>query len=218
MANDWTNVLALGLTWTSQLFQQVCMVVVVVLILLRMGWLRAAVYGAKRNVWHALIAIALFTVLAVIGTHRGIVINVEQGAVGEWPAALPTRLADDEAVMNFRDLFVIAAGLIGGPFVRFRCRAIGGSGALLWLGWLECAALCAIHHFHRDCSGYVCTPTTIAREKARNRNPHGIRFSRCANGLNLAVGAAPRGRHEAHSPDRRRCCLLTAVALAYSCG
>jgi hypothetical protein len=41
MANEWTNVLVLGLTWTLQPFQQVCMVVVAVLIALRLGWLRA---------------------------------------------------------------------------------------------------------------------------------------------------------------------------------
>ena len=114
MANEWTNVLVLGLTWTLQLLQQVCMVVVAVLIALRMGWLRAAVYGARRSAWYALITVCLFTVLAVIGTHSGIVVNIDRGAIGAWPAALPTRFADNEAMINFRDLFVIAAGLIGG--------------------------------------------------------------------------------------------------------
>jgi two-component system sensor histidine kinase LytS len=122
MANEWTNVLVLGVTWTLQLLQQVCMVVVAVLIALRMGWLRAAVYGARRSVWHALITVCLFTILAVIGTHTGIVVNIDRGAIGGWPAALPTRLADNEAVINFRDLFVIAAGLIGGPL----CGSIVG--------------------------------------------------------------------------------------------
>lgn len=56
MANEWTNVLVLGLTWILQLPQQVCIVVVVVLILLRMGWLRAAVYGSSglRMRWRGL--------------------------------------------------------------------------------------------------------------------------------------------------------------------
>ncbi|MCI0353004.1 MAG: histidine kinase, partial [Acidobacteriales bacterium] len=143
MANEWTNVLALGLTWTLQLLQQVCMVVVVVLILSRMGWLRAAVYGAKRNLWQALIAIAFFTVLAVIGTHRGIVVNVDQGAVGEWPAGLPTRLADNEAMINFRDLFVIAAGLIGGPWCGSAVGLLAGLERYFGLGGLS-ALPCAL--------------------------------------------------------------------------
>ncbi len=142
MANEWTNVLVLGVTWTLQLLQQVCMVVVAVLIALRMGWLRAAVYGARRSAWHTLITVCLFTVLAVIGTHSGIVVNIDRGAMGAWPAALPTRLADTEAVINFRDLFVIAAGLIGGPL----CGSIVGVLAGLeryGLGGLSAAA-CAM--------------------------------------------------------------------------
>ncbi|OOO01671.1 MAG: Sensor histidine kinase YpdA [Chromatiales bacterium USCg_Taylor] len=122
MANEWANVLVPGLTWTLQLLQQVCMVVVAVLIALRMGWLRAAVYGARRSAWHALITVCLFTILAVIGTHSGIVVNIDRGAIGAWPAALPTRLAANEAVINFRDLFVISAGLIGGAL----CGSIVG--------------------------------------------------------------------------------------------
>src|SRR5918999_4970059 len=142
MANEWTNVLVLGLTWTLQLLQQVSMVVVAVLIALRMGWLRAAVYGVRRSAWHTLITVCLFTVLAVIGTHSGIVVNTDRGAIGAWPATLPTRLADTEAVINFRDLFVIAAGLIGGPL----CGSIVGVLAGLeryGLGGLSAAA-CAV--------------------------------------------------------------------------
>jgi LytS/YehU family sensor histidine kinase len=142
MANEWTNVLVLGVTWTLQLLQQVCMVVVAVLIALRMGWLRAAVYGARCSAWHTLITVCLFTVLAMIGTHSGIVVNIDRGAIGAWPAALPTRLADTEAVINFRDLFVIAAGLIGGPL----CGSIVGVLAGLeryGLGGLSAAA-CAM--------------------------------------------------------------------------
>ncbi|MGH8654745.1 MAG: LytS/YhcK type 5TM receptor domain-containing protein [Gammaproteobacteria bacterium] len=128
--------------WTLQLLQQVCMVVVAVLIALRMGWLRAAVYGARRSAWHALIAVCLFTVLAVIGTHSGIVVNIDRGAIGAWPAAWPTRFADNEAVINFRDLFVIAAGLVGGSI----CGSIVGVLAGLeryGLGGLSAAA-CAM--------------------------------------------------------------------------
>jgi len=142
MAHEGNEGLVLALTWTLQLLQQVCMVVVAVLIALRMGWLRAAVYGARQSVPHALIAVCLFTVLAVIGTHSGIVVNIDRGAIGAWPAALPTRLAANEVVINFRDLFVIAAGLIGGPL----CGSIVGVFAGLeryGLGGLSAAA-CAM--------------------------------------------------------------------------
>lgn len=162
MANEWTNVLVLGLTWTLQLLQQVCMVVVAVLIALRMGWLRAAVYGAKRGAWQALITICLFTVLAVIGTHSGIVVNIDHGAIGAWPAALPTRFADNEAMINFRDLFVIAAGLIGGSV----CGSIVGVLAGLeryGLGGLS-ALPCAISTVLTGVWGRgPCSPTSTAR-------------------------------------------------------
>jgi len=115
---------------------------VAVLIALRMGWLRAAVYGARRSAWHALITVCLFTVLAVIGAHSGILVNLDRGAIGAWPAALPTRFAANEAVINFRDLFVIAAGLVGGSL----CGSIVGVLAGLeryGLGGLSAAA-CAM--------------------------------------------------------------------------
>lgn len=143
MANEWTNVLVLGVTWTLQLLQQVCMVVVAVLIALRMGWLRAAVYGARRSAWHTLITVCLFTVLAVIGTHSGIVVNIDRGAIGAWPAALPPRLTDTEAVINFRDLFVIAAGLIGGPLCGPIVGVLAGLERYYGLGGLS-ALPCAI--------------------------------------------------------------------------
>jgi LytS/YehU family sensor histidine kinase len=143
MANEWTNVLVLGVTWTLQLLQQVCMVVVAVLIALRMGWLRAAVYGARRSAWHTLITVCLFTVLAMIGTHSGIVVNIDRGAIGAWPAALPPRLTDTEAVINFRDLFVIAAGLIGGPLCGPIVGVLAGLERYYGLGGLS-ALPCAI--------------------------------------------------------------------------
>jgi len=142
MAYEWNEGFVLGLTWTLRFFQQVCMVVVAVLIALRMGWLRAAVYGARRSAWHALITVCLFTVLAVIGAHSGILVNLDRGAIGAWPAALPTRFAANEAVINFRDLFVIAAGLVGGSL----CGSIVGVLAGLeryGLGGLSAAA-CAM--------------------------------------------------------------------------
>ncbi|MGH8522867.1 MAG: LytS/YhcK type 5TM receptor domain-containing protein [Gammaproteobacteria bacterium] len=142
MANEWNEGLVLGLTWTLQLLQQVCMVVVAALIALRMGWLRAAVYGARRSAWHALITVCLFTVLAVIGTHSGILVNIDRGAIGAWPAALPTRLAANQAVINFRDLFVIAAGLIGGPLCGSTVGVLAGL-ERYGLGGLSAAA-CAM--------------------------------------------------------------------------
>lgn len=143
MANEWTSVLVLGVTWTLQLLQQVCMVVVAVLIALRMGWLRAAVYGATRGVWQSLIAISLFTVLAVIGTHSGIVLNIDRGAIGAWPAALQTQLTNTEAVINFRDLFVIAAGLIGGALCGPIVGVLAGLERYYGLGGLS-ALPCAL--------------------------------------------------------------------------
>jgi LytS/YehU family sensor histidine kinase len=143
MANEWTNVLVLGLTWTLQLLQQVSMVVVAVLIALRMGWLRAAVYSARRSAWHALITVCLFTILAVIGTHSGILLDIDRGAIGAWPAALPTQLTDTEAVINFRDLFVIAAGLIGGSSCGSIVGVLAGLERYYSLGGLS-ALPCAI--------------------------------------------------------------------------
>lgn len=70
-----------------------------------------------------LIIIFLFGLLAIYGTHAGKVISI--GGNLE-PVVWSLTLQPDQAVINFRDMIVVTAGLISGPWVGLIVGSIAG--------------------------------------------------------------------------------------------
>ncbi len=113
---------------TAQLSQRVCVVLIAAHVLIRMEWLRQALRGDPQYWRNRLICATFFGVFAIIGTHSGFLLDVHQvGKRIAWPADLSDTLKHTQAVIGFRDLMVLAAGLSGGPWVGF--------GAGLFAGW-----------------------------------------------------------------------------------
>lgn len=142
---------------TAQLSQRVCVVLIAAHVSIRIEWLRQALQGGARQWRNRLICSVFFGVFAIIGTHSGFLLDVHQvGKRIAWPGDLADALKHSQAVIGFRDLMVLAAGLTGGPWIGFGAGLLAGweryllggfAGAAsafatvlqgLWAGWAFC--------------------------------------------------------------------------------
>ena len=112
---------------TAQLSQRVCVVLMAAYISIRMEWLRQALRGDDGSWRNRLIAAGFFGLFAIIGTHSGFLLDVHQiGKHVAWPDELADALKRSQAVIGFRDLMVLAAGLTGGPWVGLGAGVFAG--------------------------------------------------------------------------------------------
>lgn len=112
---------------TAQLSQRVCVVLMAAYVSIRMDWLRLALRGDSLKWRDRLISAVFFGLFAIIGTHSGFLMDVHQvGKHIAWPADLPDALKRPQAVIGFRDLMVLAAGLTGGPWVGLGAGLLAG--------------------------------------------------------------------------------------------
>jgi LytS/YehU family sensor histidine kinase len=60
---------------------------------------------------------------AILGSHGGIVVDVHRGVqAAGWPGSL----REEQAIINFRDVLVICAGLLGGPWTGVGVSFVAG--------------------------------------------------------------------------------------------
>ena len=113
---------------TVQLVQRLAIVVVAAFIAVRIKGLRLALRGNDLKWQHQLMAILVFGLLAIVGTHSGVVIDVGSG---NWQLKLtsevPLQLNINQAIVGFRDTMVLVAGLIAGPWVGFGAGLIASA-------------------------------------------------------------------------------------------
>lgn len=85
-----------------------------------------------------------FGFLAIIGTHSGLVVDVHQGGtVVKWTSGLSFSLQQSFAIIGFRDLMVLTAGLFGGPWVGLGAGLMAGSERYLLGGFAGSASAVA---------------------------------------------------------------------------
>ncbi|NOS89047.1 MAG: hypothetical protein HOP34_11015 [Methylococcaceae bacterium] len=121
----------LFLHWLNEILQivpRLFIVVVAAFIAIRFEWLRLALRGKQISRRNVLPAILVFALLAVIGTHSGIPIDIHLGLREiDLNAAGPAHLRDSQAIVGFRDTMILSAGLIGGPWVGLGAGLIAGA-------------------------------------------------------------------------------------------
>lgn len=113
---------------TVHLLQRLSIVVIAAFISIRMEWLRQALRGAELKWRYRVTAMLVFGLLAIIGTHSGIPIDVREGWRSlDLSAEIPAKLGDTQAIVGFRDTMTLVAGLIGGPWVGFGAGLLAGA-------------------------------------------------------------------------------------------
>ncbi|MGH8613004.1 MAG: LytS/YhcK type 5TM receptor domain-containing protein [Gammaproteobacteria bacterium] len=96
---------------SALLVQRICVVVSIAFVSFRAEWLQGALQGAGGRWKDTCVVIAVFGLFAMLGSHGGIVVDVHGGAqAARWPGSL----REEQAIINFRDVLVACAGLLGG--------------------------------------------------------------------------------------------------------
>jgi two-component system sensor histidine kinase LytS len=136
--------LSICLHWfdeTVQILQRLFVVVVAAFISIRFEWLRQALRGAELKWRYRLPAMLVFGLLAIIGTHSGIIIDVREGwRAIDLSAEIPEKLSETQAIVGFRDTMALVAGLIGGPWVGFGAGLLAGAERYLLGGFAGLAS------------------------------------------------------------------------------
>jgi len=115
--------MSIGLHWLYEIMQllpRLFVVVVAAFVAIRFEWLRRALRGDELKWRYRVSAILVFALLAIIGTHSGILIDIHQGLREmDLTAQWPTKLSETQAIVGFRDTMILASGLIGGPWIGY---------------------------------------------------------------------------------------------------
>lgn len=147
---SWDSLMHWVVQWldhTSQLAQRMSLVVVAAFLSIRLGWLRRAFEEVDSGWKSRLAAVTVFGLLAVVGTHGGIPValrpdgdessdllrmlgrhlHVDTGEELEgWLSNSRQPLQESQAAIHFRDVIVIVAGLVGGPWIGGGAGLIAG--------------------------------------------------------------------------------------------
>ena len=136
--------MSICLHWFDEIMQilpRLFVVVVAAFIAIRFEWLRRALRGDELKGRYHVPAILVFGLLAIIGTHSGIPIDIHQGLrATDLTAQWPTTLGDSQAIVGFRDTMILAAGLIGGPWVGLGAGLLAGGERYLLGGFAGLAS------------------------------------------------------------------------------
>ena len=112
---------------TVQILQRLFIVVVGAFVAIRFKGLRLALRGADLKWRYRLLAVFIFGLLSILGTHSGVLIGFgENGWEINLTKEVPIVLSQNQAIVGFRDTMALVAGLIGGPWVGFGAGALSG--------------------------------------------------------------------------------------------
>jgi len=103
--------LFLWLDTSAQLVQRMCVVVSLAFVAFRAEWLRRALRGASVRWKDTCVVIVVFGLLAILGSHGGIVVDVHRGVQA---AGWPESLREEQAIINFRDCWSPVPACSGG--------------------------------------------------------------------------------------------------------
>ncbi|MEN8218695.1 MAG: LytS/YhcK type 5TM receptor domain-containing protein [Pseudomonadota bacterium] len=118
-----TNIASFWLDQILFMLQGVAVIIMIAFTLFRTPYLYKQLLNENRFGLGWLLLVLLFSVMAIFGTHAGMVIDT-MGAFK--PVSLSYQLKQGEAVINFRDLVTVTAGLAGGPWLGASVGAIAG--------------------------------------------------------------------------------------------
>lgn len=125
----WNEVIVLHwLNNALELLQRVCVVMMAACVSMRVTLLRRAL-SSIQTCWQYQLGTAIFFgLLAIIGTHSGLIVDVHNdGAIIKWASKIASPLKQSHAIIGFRDLMALTAGLFGGPWVGLGAGLMAGA-------------------------------------------------------------------------------------------
>ncbi|SJM91194.1 membrane hypothetical protein [Crenothrix polyspora] len=121
------DVLFHGLSMTIDLIPRVCVAVIAAYVSMRVKVLRQALNNKQLHWRHQIVAAVFFGLLAIIGTHSGIKVDIHQAeALVDRSLGVFFVLQPSQAIIGFRDLMVFTAGLFGGVWIGLGAGLLAG--------------------------------------------------------------------------------------------
>lgn len=116
------------LNYVLPLIEGASVMITVAFIVFRFPFLRQPLFhNEQHNPAGRVFLLLFFSVLAIYGTHSGMIVSLEHDLRAVPWTVLDIALQDNEAIINFRDLVIVSAALVGG----FRVGLIVGLVAAL---------------------------------------------------------------------------------------
>lgn len=117
------DVFNLWFTYTLLLLQGTAMIITLAFVMFRTPYLRDQLQRTDRYGLGWVLLVLIFSALAIYGTHAGMAVFVDGRTM---PVPWTYELHDGQAIINFRSLVVVSAGLAGGPVLGTSVGAIAG--------------------------------------------------------------------------------------------
>jgi two-component system, LytTR family, sensor histidine kinase LytS len=105
------------------MIERLGIIVTIAFIMTRLGFFRKLI-EQRRNVKRSqtLLIILLFGCFGIIGSYTGLIVNAEVDEYAKWQLYLQ----DNEAIANSRVIGIVAAGLLGGPWIGLGAGLVAG--------------------------------------------------------------------------------------------
>lgn len=115
----------LYLNYLLPLFEGASVVITTAFIIFRLPFLRHGLHYSGHNKLGRVFLLAFFSLMAIYATHSGMIISPDH-SLHAVPWSYDAGLSPNEAIINFRDLVVVSAGLVGGLLTGAIVGAIAG--------------------------------------------------------------------------------------------
>jgi two-component system, LytTR family, sensor histidine kinase LytS len=105
------------------MIERLGIIVTIAFIMTRLGFFRKLI-EQRRNVKKSqtLLIILLFGCFGIIGSYTGLIVNAEVDEYAKWQL----HLQDNEAIANSRVIGIVAAGILGGPWIGLGAGLVAG--------------------------------------------------------------------------------------------
>ncbi|MEL3973532.1 sensor histidine kinase [Rossellomorea oryzaecorticis] len=107
----------------AAMIERLGIIVTIAFVMTRLGFFRKLIEQRSNvKISQTMLIILLFGFFGIIGTYTGLIVNAEVDEYAKWQL----RLQENEAIANSRVIGIVAAGLLGGPWIGLGAGLVAG--------------------------------------------------------------------------------------------
>jgi two-component system, LytTR family, sensor histidine kinase LytS len=107
----------------AAMIERLGIIVTIAFVMTRLGFFRKLIEQRSNvKISQTMLIIFLFGFFGIIGTYTGLIVNAEVDEYAKWQL----QLQENEAIANSRVIGIVAAGLLGGPWIGLGAGLVAG--------------------------------------------------------------------------------------------
>jgi two-component system, LytTR family, sensor histidine kinase LytS len=107
----------------AAMIERLGIIVTIAFVMTRLGFFRKLIEQRSNvKISQTMLIIVLFGFFGIIGTYTGLIVNAEVDEYAKWQL----QLQENEAIANSRVIGIVAAGLLGGPWIGLGAGLVAG--------------------------------------------------------------------------------------------